>query len=74
MPILAKQEMFRLSTNERVLCPLCRYTKFDGSPGAFNDVSNHILQEHKLKCIHVGQETTRDDGQIYHHTVAVFGK
>jgi hypothetical protein len=74
MPILAKDQMFRVSTGEAIKCPVCEYTTYGGDPVAFSDVCNHILQKHKLKCLHVGQETTLGTEEPYHSTVAVFGK
>jgi hypothetical protein len=75
MPIIAKERMYRLSTNETVACPICGFTTYGGDEVAFSDVSNHILQEHKLKCLHVGQESRlSDSGGLAHSTVAVFGK
>jgi len=75
MPIVAKEEMYRISTDETVDCPVCEFIVYSGSSVAFSDVCNHILQVHKLKCLHVGQETTSGgNGEPRHHTVAVFGK
>jgi hypothetical protein len=75
MPIVAKEQMYRISTNERVDCPVCQFTTYGGDAVAFSDVCNHILREHGLKCLHVGQETTSgSNGGPYHYTVAVFGK
>ena len=74
MPVIAKQQIFRLSTNENIRCPICDYTTYAGNELAFNDVCNHLLQEHKLKCLHVGQETRSSESGPWHSTVAVFGR
>jgi hypothetical protein len=75
MPVLAKQIIRRISTNETVSCKLCDFTPYGGSGAAFDDVCNHLMKEHGLKCLHVGQETTHGtDSQPWHSTVAVFGK
>jgi hypothetical protein len=75
MPIAAKECIYRISTNETVDCPLCDYfPPYNGSATAFGPVCNHIIQEHKLKCLHVGQETTSGENGPWHSTVAVFGK
>jgi hypothetical protein len=74
MPVVAEEEMFRLSTDERIECPVCQFTRYGGDTLAFSDVCNHILKEHNLKCLHVGQETTSGENGPSHHTVAVFGK
>lgn len=75
MPIAAKQVMYRLSTNESIRCPICQFTTYGGDTLAFDDVCNHIIKEHKLHCLHVGQETSRNnDGHPWHSTVAIFGK
>jgi len=40
----------------------------------FQESCNHLLQ-HGMTCLHVGQETSRDsNGELWQHTVAVFGK
>lgn len=58
MPALAKEQMIRLSTGVTPFaCPICQYTTYGGTSSAFNDVCNHILLQHKLSCLHVGQET-----------------
>ena len=75
MPAIAEEQMFRLSTDETVACPICGYQTHGGSVVAFGEVCTHILQEHKLKCLHVGQETYRaSDGSPFHYTVAIFGR
>jgi hypothetical protein len=74
MPVVAKELIVYVSTNESRACPMpgCKFylngENFDGS-------CNHLLKAHGLKCLHVGQETGRDDeGKPWHSTVAVFGK
>jgi hypothetical protein len=63
--------MIYVSTNESRLCPLCGDESLDMEH--FEDSCNHLLG-HGLKCLHVGQETTRDrDGNLWQVTVAVFG-
>jgi hypothetical protein len=74
MPVVAKQEMYRLSTDGTLVCPISGFTTYNGDSVAFNDVCNHILSEHKLKCLHVGQETHHGDHGPWHDTIAVFGK
>lgn len=75
MPGVAKEQIFRLTTAVTPFrCPLCQFTTYGGSSSAFNDVSNHILREHKLKCLHVGQETHWSGDEPSHSTVIVFGK
>ncbi len=74
MPVVARQLMVRLSTDEAVACPICGFTTHQGEARAFGDVSTHILQEHQLVCIHVGQETVQGLMGPWQTTVAVFGK
>ena len=70
----ASQIIMRVSSNEMRQCPLCRQTDLDGIKN-FEAACNHLLQTHKLKCLHIGQETTEDrDGKPWQSTVAVFGK
>jgi hypothetical protein len=70
----ASQIIVRVSSNEMRQCPLCRNADLDGIKG-FEAACNHLLQGHKLKRLHVGQETINDqDGKPWHTTVAVFGK
>ena len=67
--------MFRLSTGATPFArPICQYTTYGGTSSAFNDVCNHILQQHRLRCLHVGQETHASGDTPWHDTVAVFGK
>ena len=75
MPAAAKEVIVRISTNETISCKLCDYTPYGGSSAAFDDVCNHLMNEHGLACLHVGQETTHGgDGLPWQSTVAVFGK
>jgi hypothetical protein len=71
MPTLASKIIATINTNIGSSCPLCR-TFLDGSQ--FDECCNHLLKKHKLKCLHVGQETSRDnEGHLCYSTVAVFG-
>ncbi len=76
MPILAKDELYRITTGELpVKCPICPFETYGGSSLAFNDVCNHVMTKHSLPCLHVGQESDTDsDGKRRRNTVAVFGK
>ena len=75
MPAVAKEVIIRISTNETVMCRLCDFTPSSGSPVAFEEVCNHLMKEHSLECLHVGQETTSGPGgHPWHSTVALFGK
>jgi hypothetical protein len=76
VPIAAKDVMYRITTALLPIdCPICHYTTYGGSSAAFNDVCNHLLTEHKLPCLHVGQETDMDsDGKLHQSTAAIFGR
>ena len=72
MPKIASQVIARVSSDVSGGCPLCN-TRLDGTE-KFADACNHLMQAHKLKCLHVGQETSADaDGKPWHSTVAIFG-
>ncbi len=74
-PAVAKEILVRVSTNETVTCRLCDFTPHNGTSAAFEDVCNHLMKEHGLACLHVGQETVHGPGgNPWHSTVAVFGK
>jgi hypothetical protein len=75
MQAAAKETIIRISTNETASCRLCNFTPYRGSPVAFEDVCNHLIKEHGLQCLHIGQETTHGPGgNPWHSTVAVFGR
>ena len=75
MQAAAKEIIIRISTNETVSCRLCEFNPYGGSSVAFEDVCNHLMKDHGLICLHVGQETTHGPGgHPWHSTVAVFGK
>ena len=69
--VLDFKQLVRVSSNECRMCPLCDI-ELDGIH-KFEDCCNHLLHDHELKCVHVGQETY-GLGEPYHCTVAVFGK
>lgn len=74
MPVLAKEVLVKVTTGIGTRCRFCD-TFLDGSRERFEDSCEHLMKEHGLKCLHVGQETDRDDeGKPWHNTVAVFGK
>jgi hypothetical protein len=53
-------------------CPFCD----EGLPGLTNFVhaAKHLQEQHGLSCMHVGQQTGENhNGEVWHHTVAVFG-
>jgi hypothetical protein len=67
----ASEIIVRVSSGEEALpCPLCPEFKLDN----FEEACAHLLQVHKLKCLHVGQETEPADKGPWQNTVAVFGK
>lgn len=74
MPTLAKEQMVRVRSDEGRSCPLCsRHSAM--ADNHFEVFSNHLLKDHSLKCLHVGQETIKDrEGNLRQVTVAVFGK
>jgi hypothetical protein len=51
---------------------LCRGVSLGGDD--FEKGCNHLIQEHGMKCLHVGQESDEGDDGLWHFTVAVFGK
>lgn len=64
--------VIKLSTNELKTCPLCN-GKLDGIDN-FEKACSHLLNDHNLKCYHVGQETVEGfEGKPLQSTVAVFG-
>jgi len=73
MPKLASKIIITVSSNVGAGCPLCN--DFFMGLEKFDESCNHLMQQHKLKCLHVGQETSHDnDGKPWHSTVAVFGR
>ena len=77
MPAVASKQLFHISTSVIGNCPVCgaggEKISMDDSE-YFEKMCNHLF-EHGLKCLHVGQETSRDDqGKPWQSTVAVFGK
>ncbi len=69
MPI-AKELIIRISSGEGRPCPIC----YDEQLDTFETSCEHLLKVHKLKCLHVGQETEAADLGPWQNTVAVFGK
>lgn len=64
----AKKLIVRIVSGEPRTCPLC-----DESLEGFEESCNHLLQVHKLKFLHIGQETEDVDKGLQ-NTVAVFGQ
>ena len=75
MPKIAAQMIARVSSDESGGCALCNFAYTLNGTDNFADACNHLMQKHNLKCLHVGQETSRniDDGSPWHTTVAIFG-
>jgi hypothetical protein len=71
MPKIASKIIARVSSDESGACPLCDFL-LDGIHN-FDAACNHLMQEHKLACLHVGQQTSHEDTGLWHCTVAVFG-
>jgi hypothetical protein len=73
MPPIASEFIIYISTHEEKPCPMeaCDFWLGRG----FEESCNHLLRDHGLPCLHIGQETRRDNsGNPSHRTVAVFGK
>jgi len=71
--VLAEELIAYVSSSLGHRCPVsgCGYFL---TPDSFQDGCNHMLN-HGFKCLHVGQETTHGpNGDLWHSTVAVFGK
>lgn len=65
-----KEFVARVVSGEEWNCPLCT-----GIPSmTFVDACNHLLKIHKLKCLHIGQETEGTDRGLFHSTAATFGR
>lgn len=64
----AKKLIVRIVSGERRTCPLC-----DESLEGFEESCNHLLQVHRLKYLHIGQET-EDVNRDLQNTVAIFGR
>ncbi len=64
----------RLVVPSRSPVPSVSTPTYGGTSSAFNDVCSHILQQHKLRCLRVGQETHASGDTPWHDTVALFGK
>ena len=74
MPPIATEFIVYVSTNVGRRCP---FQDCDTHLGLnqFEESCNHLLQQHGLKCLHVGQETSGlGVDEPFHSTVAVFGK
>lgn len=70
MPPVAKELMIYVSTNEGKGCGIDGCDFWLGLE-RFQESCNHLLQDHGLNCLHVGQQTTPDsNGSPWHSTVA----
>lgn len=60
-----------VSTATKKSCPYCDDVELD-----FEELCNHPASHHGLVCLHVGQETYREDstGSLIHSTAAVFAR
>jgi len=66
------QHTVYISTSMGVGCEHCR-TQI--AADRFAESTNHYIEQHGYKVLHVGAETSRDmDGKPWHSTVAVLGK
>lgn len=63
-----KKQIVRIVSGEQRRCPFCVET-LDG----FEQSCNHLMQVHKLKFIHAGQET-EDVNLGLQNTVAILGR
>jgi hypothetical protein len=66
---IASKIIVQVTSSEGKPCPLC-----DEQLMPFERACNHLLQEHHLKCLHIGQQTESSDYGPWHDTVAVFGE
>src|SRR5262245_48768545 len=63
-----------VSTNIYRGCEHCGESVGAMGNGNIADSINHYIEKHGYYLLHVGTETSRDDeGNIWHHTVAVLG-
>ena len=63
------KHVVRVSTDSGMICEYCRLSL---SERKFAELVNHYIDKHKLKLLHVGTETRRDDeGKPSYSTVAV---
>jgi hypothetical protein len=65
---VVKKVIVRIVSGDSRTCPLC-----DQSLEGFEESCNHLLQVHKLKCLHIGQET-EDVNRGLQNTVGIFGR
>jgi hypothetical protein len=67
MPTVKKQ-IVRVVSGDPRPCPICE-NPLEG----FEESCNHLMQVHKLKFLHAGQET-EDVNRGLQNTVAIFGR
>jgi hypothetical protein len=73
MPAIATKQIVSVRSDTGAPCPLCAGTRLDGH-NDFDKACNHLMKDHGLKCLHVGQETHGDEDKPWYSTVAVFGR
>lgn len=66
-------EVYRLGSNSGLTtCSICE-AEISGGGFTLADEINHYLDEHSMKLLHIGTETTVDDRGLRHETVAFLG-
>jgi hypothetical protein len=68
MPDLGVTELIFVGSRHSKDCKVC-----DKAIPDFEDLCNHILKDHGLKLLHIGQEGHSDGTHAFFETVAVFG-
>jgi hypothetical protein len=52
----------------------CRFcSDFSKQQNDFQSSINHHIDQHGFKLLHVGSESSLEDGGLYHSTIAVLG-
>ena len=69
-----KDLIIRISTESMGGCPLCS-GHWLGGKDRFDESCSHLMKQHGLRCLHVGQESGVDgQDRLWQFTVAVFGR
>jgi hypothetical protein len=62
-------KVVRVASHHREPCPDCNELV-----GDFEDLCNHLMKNHGMQLLHIGQEGSSDGTRAFFETVAFFGE